>query len=103
MGFECFVRSPRNQHLTRLVPATGIFALPFRGWCPLRVYALSPSAIGAPQEAAPLAEASVSPSAPPGELFPPFPPAVMGLGVVKERAAGEKRVAVTPKHVRPPH
>eukprot|EP00976_Prorocentrum_cordatum_P095170 1190077-Prorocentrum_minimum.AAC.1 len=33
--------------LPRLVPATGIFALPFRNWCPLRVYSLSSSVIGA--------------------------------------------------------
>eukprot|EP00976_Prorocentrum_cordatum_P088705 1187432-Prorocentrum_minimum.AAC.4 len=33
--------------LPRLVPATGIFSLPFRDWCLLRVYSLPPSAIGA--------------------------------------------------------
>eukprot|EP00976_Prorocentrum_cordatum_P101855 1192816-Prorocentrum_minimum.AAC.2 len=33
--------------LLRLVPATGIFSLPFYDWCPLRVYSLSPSVIGA--------------------------------------------------------
>eukprot|EP00976_Prorocentrum_cordatum_P115024 1195940-Prorocentrum_minimum.AAC.3 len=30
-----------------LPPRTGIFSLPFRDWCPLRAYSLSPSAIGA--------------------------------------------------------
>eukprot|EP00959_Pyramimonas_sp_CCMP1952_P366779 7681849-Pyramimonas_sp.AAC.1 len=33
--------------LLQLVPATGIFSLPYCNWCPLRVYSLSPSAIGA--------------------------------------------------------
>eukprot|EP00959_Pyramimonas_sp_CCMP1952_P130837 2735812-Pyramimonas_sp.AAC.1 len=33
--------------LPRLVPAAGIFSLPFCDWCPLRVFSLSPSAIGA--------------------------------------------------------
>eukprot|EP00959_Pyramimonas_sp_CCMP1952_P201479 4213138-Pyramimonas_sp.AAC.1 len=33
--------------LSRLVPATGTFFLPFRDWCPRRVYPLSPFAIGA--------------------------------------------------------
>eukprot|EP00976_Prorocentrum_cordatum_P020684 420158-Prorocentrum_minimum.AAC.1 len=32
---------------SRLVPDTGIFSLPLRDWCPLRVYSLSPSAPGA--------------------------------------------------------
>eukprot|EP00976_Prorocentrum_cordatum_P054007 1089321-Prorocentrum_minimum.AAC.1 len=31
----------------RLVPATGIFSLPLCDWCPIRVYSLSPCAIGA--------------------------------------------------------
>eukprot|EP00976_Prorocentrum_cordatum_P093105 1189234-Prorocentrum_minimum.AAC.2 len=33
--------------LVQLVPATGIFSLPLRDWCPLRVDSLSPCAIGA--------------------------------------------------------
>eukprot|EP00959_Pyramimonas_sp_CCMP1952_P172472 3603490-Pyramimonas_sp.AAC.1 len=33
--------------LLRLVPATGIFTLSCCDWCPLRVYSLSPAAIGA--------------------------------------------------------
>eukprot|EP00976_Prorocentrum_cordatum_P108380 1194833-Prorocentrum_minimum.AAC.1 len=32
---------------SELVPATGVFSLPFREWCPLRVCSLSPSASGA--------------------------------------------------------
>eukprot|EP00976_Prorocentrum_cordatum_P086036 1186347-Prorocentrum_minimum.AAC.5 len=36
--------------LLRWVPATGIFSLPFCDGCPLRVYSLSPSAIGARYE-----------------------------------------------------
>eukprot|EP00976_Prorocentrum_cordatum_P054366 1096896-Prorocentrum_minimum.AAC.3 len=53
-------RSPTNQAaassmkranilspLPRLVPAKGMFSLPFHDWCPLRVCSLSPSAIGA--------------------------------------------------------
>eukprot|EP00959_Pyramimonas_sp_CCMP1952_P327712 6860956-Pyramimonas_sp.AAC.1 len=40
-GYE-YILSP----LLRLVPVTSIFTLPFRDWCPLRVYSLSPSSIG---------------------------------------------------------
>eukprot|EP00959_Pyramimonas_sp_CCMP1952_P200822 4200395-Pyramimonas_sp.AAC.1 len=43
-------RAPRGNFLSpfvQLVPATGIFALPFRNWFLLRVYALSPCAIDA--------------------------------------------------------
>eukprot|EP00959_Pyramimonas_sp_CCMP1952_P436350 9137317-Pyramimonas_sp.AAC.1 len=37
----------REPQTTRLVPATGIFYLPFRDWCPLWVCSISPSTIGA--------------------------------------------------------
>eukprot|EP00976_Prorocentrum_cordatum_P077885 1182866-Prorocentrum_minimum.AAC.2 len=33
--------------LTVLVPAVGLFSLPFCDWCPLWVHSLSPSAVGA--------------------------------------------------------
>eukprot|EP00976_Prorocentrum_cordatum_P090371 1188093-Prorocentrum_minimum.AAC.1 len=55
-GEQTYILSPftigaRNGYiispLSRLVPATGIFSLPFRDWCPLWVYFLPPFAIGA--------------------------------------------------------
>eukprot|EP00959_Pyramimonas_sp_CCMP1952_P328753 6882976-Pyramimonas_sp.AAC.1 len=36
-----------SSPLLRVVPATGIFSLPFCDRCPIRVYSLSPSAIDA--------------------------------------------------------
>ena len=47
-------RAPERSIVRRVYPrrpwstcASHIFSLPFRDWCPLRVYSLSPSAIGA--------------------------------------------------------
>eukprot|EP00959_Pyramimonas_sp_CCMP1952_P234483 4899288-Pyramimonas_sp.AAC.2 len=49
--YDLYSNVPCASHilspLPRLVPATGIFSLPFRDQCPRRVYSLSHSVIGA--------------------------------------------------------